>query len=124
MKPRGIDFISYAVSDMDKAEAFYRDALGLNVDVPRGERGTRASGFMELEAGGVSIGLTTLPNLHPNGIVAIGVDDVSAAVEELRAKGVPIAMEGIESPVCYMAVVSDPDGNQILLHQRKDGTAG
>ena len=34
------------------------------------------------------------------------------------------AMETIESPVCWMAVVTDPDGNKILLHQRKDGTFG
>jgi predicted enzyme related to lactoylglutathione lyase len=33
-------------------------------------------------------------------------------------------MDTIESPVCWMAVVEDPDGNKILLHQRKNGTAG
>lgn len=34
--------------------------------------------------------------------------DVDAALEELRGRGVPIAMEPIETPVCFMAVVSDP----------------
>lgn len=124
MKARGIDFISYAVSDMDKAEAFYRDTLGLPVEVPRGEPGTRANGYMELDAGGVAIGLVSLPQAHPNAIPAFAVEDVGAAVEELRGKGVPIAMEPIETPVCFMAVVADPDGNQVLLHQRKDGTFG
>jgi predicted enzyme related to lactoylglutathione lyase len=33
-------------------------------------------------------------------------------------------MEPIETPVCFMAVVADPDGNQILIHHRKDGTFG
>jgi hypothetical protein len=33
-------------------------------------------------------------------------------------------MEPIETPVCFMAVVADPDANKILLHQRKDGTFG
>jgi len=30
----------------------------------------------------------------------------------------------LETEVCFMAIVADPDDNQILLHQRKDGTAG
>jgi predicted enzyme related to lactoylglutathione lyase len=123
MKPKAVDFVSYTVNDMDRAEAFYRDVLGLDVTTPRGKPDTRANGFMELEAGGTVIGLTAMPP-HPNAIVALAVDDVGAAVEELRGKGVPIAMEPIETPDCYMAAVADPDGNQILIHQRKDGTAG
>jgi predicted enzyme related to lactoylglutathione lyase len=124
MKPKAVDFVSYSVTDMDRSEAFWRDALGLDVEVARGEPGTRASGYMELDAGGVAIGLVAMPNTHPNGIVALAVDHVGEAVDELRGKGVKIAMETIESPVCYMAVVEDPDGNKILLHQRKDGTFG
>lgn len=124
MKARAVDFVSYSVSDMDRSEAFYRDVLGLAVEVPRGEPGTRAAGYMELDAGGTAISLTALPELHPNAIVALAVEDVGAAVEELRGKDVLIAMEPLETPVCFMAVVADPDGNRILLHQRKDGTFG
>lgn len=124
MKPRAVDFVSYSVTDMDRSEAFYRDVLGLEVEVPRGEPGTRAAGYMELDAGGTAISLTVLPQPHPNAIVALAVEDAHAAVEELRGKGVPIAMEPLETPVCFMAVVSDPDGNQILIHQRKDGSFG
>jgi predicted enzyme related to lactoylglutathione lyase len=109
---------------MDRAEAFWRELLGLDVEVARGKPGTRANGYMELDAGGVAIGLVAMPQTHPNGIVALAVDHVGEAVEELRGKGVKIAMETIESPVCWMAVVADPDGNQVLLHQRKDGTFG
>ena len=124
MRVRAVDFVSYAVSDMDRAEAFYRDVLGLDIEVARGEPGTRASGYMEFDAGGTAISLTALPQLHPNAIPALAVDDVAAAVEELRGQGVTIAMDPIETPVCFMAVVEDPDGNKLLLHQRKDGTAG
>ena len=76
--------------------------------------------------GGTVISLTAMPGLspHPNAIVALAVEDVHAAVEELRGRGVPIAMEPIEAPGCFMAVVADPDDNKILVHRRKDGTFG
>lgn len=124
MKAKAVDFVSYSVTDMDRAEAFWKDVLGLEVEVPRGKPGTRANGYMELDAGGVAIGLVVMPETQPNGIVALAVDHVGDAVEELRGKGVSIVMDTIESPVCWMAVVADPDGNQVLLHQRKDGTFG
>ena len=124
MKAKAVDFVSYSVTDMDKAEAFWREQLGLDVEVARGEPGTRGNGYMELDAGGVAIGLVAMPQTHPNAMVALAVDHVGKAVEELRGKGVPIAMETMDTPVCYMAVIEDPDGNKILLHQRKDGTAG
>jgi predicted enzyme related to lactoylglutathione lyase len=78
---------------------------------------------MEFEAGGTAISLTAMPPL-PNAVVALAVEDVGAAVEELRGKGAKIAMEALETPDCFMAVVEDPDGNLIHLHRRKDGTFG
>ena len=123
MKVRAVDFVSYTVTDMDRSEAFYRDVLGLVVTTPRGRPGTRANGFVELDAGGTTIGLTAMQP-HPNAVMALAVDDVSAAVEELRGKGVEIGMEPLETPDCFMAAVADPDGNRILIHQRKDGTFG
>ncbi len=121
MKPRAVDFVSYNVTDMARAEAFYRDVLGLNVVTPWGGPGRR---FPEFEAGGTTISLTSLPQLPSGAIVALAVDDARATVEELRSKGVSIVMEPLETRVCYMALVADPDGNQIVIHQRKDGTAG
>ncbi len=123
MKAKAVDFIAYTVKDMDKAEAFYRDVLGLTVTTERGEPGTRGNGWMEFECGGTSIGLTQMDPL-PNGAMALAVDDLNAAVEELRGKGVEIGMEPLETPVCFMAAITDPEGNQIMLHQRKDGTQG
>jgi predicted enzyme related to lactoylglutathione lyase len=123
MKPKAVDFVSYTVNDMDRAEAFYRDTLGLSVLTPRGAPGTRANGFMEFEAGGTAISLTAMPPL-PNAAMALAVDDVYAAVEELRGKGVEIGMEPVETPDCFLAAIADPEGNQIIIHRRKDGTAG
>ena len=49
MKPRAVDFISYSVTDMDRSEAFYRDVLGLDVEVPRGEAGKMPDVAKELK---------------------------------------------------------------------------
>jgi catechol 2,3-dioxygenase-like lactoylglutathione lyase family enzyme len=52
---------------------------------------------------------------NPNGI-ALRVDDVPAACEELEAKGVVFTADTIDSGVSHMAFFVDPDGN--LLHHR------
>jgi len=124
MKAKAVDSVSFSVADMDRAEAFWHVVLGLEVEVPRSEPGTRGNGYMELNAGGVAIGLVAMPQTHPNAIVALAADHVGEAVDELRGKGLPVSMETIETPVCYMAVIEDSVGNKILLHQRKDGTFG
>lgn len=121
MKPRAVDFVSYNVKDMARAEAFYREVLGLEVTTPWGGPGKR---FPEFEAGGTTISLTELPQLPDGAIVALAVDDVHAAIAELRDQGVTIVMDPLETGVCFMALIADPDGNQILIHERKDGTAG
>ena len=123
MKPKGIDFVAYTVTDMDRAEAFYRDVLGLQVSQPRGEPGTRGNGYMEFECGGVSIGLTQMEPL-PNASMALAVDNVYEAISELKAKGVTVGLEPVETGDCVIAAISDPDGNQIVIHRRNDGTFG
>ena len=55
----------------------------------------------------------------PEKLAAFEVDDLPALVADLKAKGVAFAAEGIESPVCHMAVIKDPDGNAIILHKLK-----
>jgi predicted enzyme related to lactoylglutathione lyase len=54
---------------------------------------------------------------NPNGI-ALRVDDVPKAREELEAKGVEFTADTIDSGVCHMAFFKDPDGNALLLHHR------
>jgi catechol 2,3-dioxygenase-like lactoylglutathione lyase family enzyme len=49
------------------------------------------------------------------------VDDFDAAVAELRAANVPFKVGPLETPVCHMAFVSDPDGNSVGIHKRKRG---
>lgn len=128
MQPRGVDFIGVAVSDIAAARAFYGEVLGLRATGEFGEHwaefdaGTVTIALIAADAEAIAQRLAAGPQAAVG--VAIAVADVASAVEELRGKGVPVAVEATEFPNCYMAVVRDPTGNWVWLHQRKDGTAG
>ena len=97
---------------------FYRDTLGMAF--PLGGAGDWRE--FELPAGGPGAGRRRPP---PGRLVlALAVDDVDAAVAELRAKGVPILKAPFATDVCYQAQIQGPDGNVVMLHRRNDGTAG
>lgn len=122
MRVRAIDFVVVKVSDMKRSETFYRETLGIEFPLS----GDSASGvWKEFDTPPVALALFQDPN-DPgvNALVALAVEDVAAAIAELRAKGVKVVMEPFETPDCYQAVIEDPDGNVLLIHQRKDGTAG
>lgn len=56
--------------------------------------------------------------------VAFAVDDVRTSTDVCRREGVRVLVEPIETRVCWMAWIADPDGNPVCLHSRKNGTAG
>ena len=93
------------------ARAFYEEVLGL----PPSRNGTQ-SPWVEFDLpGGGCLAITTVTDDKPGGgTIAFEVDDLDETVAELKSKGVAFAAEGIESPVCHMAVVKDPDGNAII----------
>ena len=124
MKTRAIDFVMYSVPDMEKAYAFYRDTLGL--DFPMVEEGDF---WTEFDSPPVAFALCQPRSKGKyawSGTPAVGlaVDDVTATIEELRAKGVKILNEPVRTNVCVMAFIEDPFGNRVCIHQRHDGTAG
>lgn len=124
MKIKGVDFVFYNVTDMQKALGFYRDTLGLKVLGEVGEK------WNEFDTGNVTLSLGVYgakPNKKGekgNVSIALAVDDLAKAMEELKNKGVPVSMDLQDFPACGMAAIFDPDGNEVVLHQRKDGTVG
>lgn len=120
MKVTEIAFTCYPVTDLQQARRFYEDVLGL-----------KQSRFFEMEGGGFieyDIGPSTLaigsgtPDWKPSpdgGSVGLEVDDFEAAIARLTSSGCTFRLAPLETPVCHMAVVSDPDGNSVTIHRRK-----
>ena len=113
-----VDYIRVPVDDIDAANHFYGEVLGL----PRNDHLDQED-WVEYEASNVTLAVMT-PHTHdyefaplPPATIALGVPDVAAAKAELEAKGVEVR-EMWDSGACHGAGVSDPAGNRILLHHR------
>ncbi len=77
-------FSSYSVDDVDAAQAFYGDTLGLDVE-------KTTMGFLEVKlADGHHVNVYTKPNHQPATFTVLNfiVPDVESAVDELVAKGI------------------------------------
>ncbi len=111
----GLDFIGIPSRDAERSRAFYVDTLGLRPDDHAKYEfwaGKTCFGIWEPE----KFGLPFAPqkNAHP----ALHVDDVAAERAELEAKGVDFQGDTIDTGVCHMALFTDPDGNDLMLHHR------
>ncbi len=122
MKIRGTDFVMYQVSDLARAASFYRDVLGLAQQAYSEEWK-----WAEFDCGNVTLALKAgeqLPAVIAGGRIALAVDDIQAAHEELKQRGVRIVSEPHDYSVCWAMEILDPDGNLVILHKRADGTFG
>jgi catechol 2,3-dioxygenase-like lactoylglutathione lyase family enzyme len=121
-----VDYIRVPVTDMEVANHFYGELLGL-----RRNPNSPGDDWVEYEAGNVTLAVMT-PHTHeyefaplPPSTIALRVRDVAAAKATLEAAGLEVA-DMWDSGLCNGAGVSDPAGNRILLHHRyapyPDGT--
>src|SRR5215813_14793378 len=99
-----LDHVGIAVKDLDAALAFYRDALGLVVEAPEDVTSQRVrahfipvgqSNLELLEATASDSAIAKYidkrgPGLHH---ITLRVDDIRAALDQLKAKGVRLVDE-------------------------------
>ena len=104
----GVDFIALPVADLQRADEFYGETLGL-------ARNPKSSSdkWVEYETGNLTLALSTF-----GGGIALGVADVAEARQRLDAAGVEFPHETFDSGVCHGAGFTDPDGNRLQLHHR------
>ncbi len=116
-----IAFTAYRVTDMTKARAFYEGTLGLSPGNVYGDK------WVEYGIGGGFFAIQTVTEEEPSGQRGLGafeVDDLDRTVADLRAAGVAFMTDTIvESPICHMALVKDPDDNPVCLHKSKHPAA-
>jgi predicted enzyme related to lactoylglutathione lyase len=112
-----VAFVAIAVTDRERARKFYQETLELKPGL------TAMNGdWIEYELGATTIGVGCHPDWKPSRdgtTVAFEVDDIDATIAKLKEGGVTFEMEKIETPVCFMALFRDPDGNRLLVHKRK-----
>ena len=123
----GVDFVCVPTKDWETAKDFYGDTLGLerskqwgNMPASEFETGSLTIALMQSDAFGLDFAPHSLP-------IALHVDDVAKAREELEAKGIQFGGDTLDSGVCHMAHFRDPDGNVLMLHNRyapKDAKPG
>ncbi|MDO8211668.1 VOC family protein [Conexibacter sp. CPCC 206217] len=110
-----LDFVGIPSQDPDRARAFYGETLGLRPDANSQYEfwaGETCLGIWEPERQGMRF--APQKNAH----LALHVDDVAAARAELEASGVAFFGPTIDTGVCHMALFTDPDGNDLMLHGR------
>ena len=109
-----VDFVSVPTRDIARARRFYGEILGLpsNRDTPD-----------EFETPNVTLALwqpeaEAVPFAPNTAGIALRVDSVEAARNELQARGVEFLGQTVDTGVCLMGFFYDPDGNVLILHRR------
>ena len=121
---RAVDFVMYSAKNMRRMRSFYQNLFGL-------KRGSEWNvGWSEFTTEPVTLCLDgpdkgeKKSEWEGSPFIGLAVDDIDAAIAECRRRKVKVLIPPRESRVCWMALIADPEGNRICLHQRKDGTAG
>ena len=118
MKINGLAFVGIPVTNMQRARAFYEDVLRLTVseEMMGGKWVEYSLGNNTLAI--ASVGPEWLPSDQGTG-AALEVEDFAETINYLKDLKVPFTTEPFESPCCRMAVIADPDGNNIVIHKLK-----
>ena len=114
LKPVGVHHVSVNVGDVDAALDFYVGTLGL---VPRTDRPELGFPGAWLDAGDQQVHLVGGSAPSDQGQhFALGVDDLDAAIAELRGLGVRVS-RAVVVGTGRQAFLRDPAGNLVELQQ-------
>jgi catechol 2,3-dioxygenase-like lactoylglutathione lyase family enzyme len=120
MTIQDVKVISVPVSDQARSKAFYTEKLGF--ECSRDDDSVPGIRWVQVTPDGGTTSLTlvtwfeTMPAGSLQGLV-LGSTDLRSDCDELAANGVPFDRPLEEQPWGAEAVISDPDGNKIVLQQ-------
>lgn len=120
LRVNSIAFTGYPVTHIPRARAFYEQTLGLKSSTVFEHEGKH---WIEYDVGPGTLAISNMAaeQWKPSSdgpSIALEVDDFDAAIAALRAAEVRFFVEPMDSGMCRMAIVADPDGNSLAIHFR------
>jgi predicted enzyme related to lactoylglutathione lyase len=116
MKINTIAFVGIPVTDMKRARNFYEGVLGLQPD-----REMTGEMWTEYSIGSGTLALACIGDQwkpsDQGTSTALEVESLEDAMARLTER--KVAFDQVDSPVCRMAVIQDPDGNKLIIHKLK-----
>ena len=116
-KITGVDIFGPPTANAKRLIRFYRDVLGMT---PTGIDDAETGAEFEL-ADGTTFGVwqpPQAPGEAPGCAPLFAVGDINAAVKLFQSRGAELG-DPFETPVCFLSLGKDPDGNMFGIHQRK-----
>ena len=108
-------FVGHPSKDMQKAKQFYGELLGLKLDAEYTDK------WIEYSApDGKVVALDGYsPELSPEAgpFLALETDDIEKELGRLKAAGTTILKDLFDNGTCKMAIIQDPNGNNLMLHE-------
>ncbi len=115
-----IAFTGYPITDVARARAFYQGVLGL---LPTTQFEHEGKHWIEYDIGASTLAISNMSDdkwkPSPDGpSVALEVEDFDAAMNALREAKVTFLIEPMDSGMCRLAIIQDPDENSLAIHKR------
>ena len=114
---KDVAFVVYPVKDVKLARAFYEGPLGLQVTANWQDQ------WVEYDIGAGTLAIVAADETHKPGAhgpsVGLEVTDFDRVLAHLKQHAVPVKTGPFDSPVCRGCIITDPDGNELLLHAKK-----
>ena len=107
-----IAFVSHPTRDMAASRKFFGDVLGLK------QAASYEDKWCEFDTpDGKSIALDTFSPPDRGPYLALETDDIEKELARLRKRGVRVVMDLMDNKVCKMAIIQDPSGHSLMIHQ-------
>lgn len=120
-----IAFVAHPTKNMENMRRFYGEFLGLEMSTDYGDMWCE---FVTPEGKTVALDPHSAQAPDAKPYMALETDDIDAEIEKLKGHGVTVAKDVWSNEhdgklICKMAIVVDPDGNPIMLHQIAESRA-
>lgn len=114
-----VKYATMMVADMEESVRFYTEVMGLEVESRHNPRPALTITLLKGEGDAVIELIEDKQNPQGPGLYSVGmeVEDINAAVKELKCKGAKITMEPVPITVGTLAFLEDPNGVRIALIQ-------